>query len=118
MVSISLFNPGNAILRTKHYRSVNIFFRVLIKLNYLNIAGIIITEHLGAELDAAHAPRTCTNINIRFFHYAYFFELIINQGGVAREDFFSFRINLVNYLVDLVLLPALFALHANFSANP
>lgn len=112
------FNPGNAVLGTEHYRIINIFFRVLITLNYFNIAGVIVPEHLREALYAAHAEGACTNINIRLFHFASFFELIINYGGITRENFFCRRIKLVSNFVDLILLPALLALQADFSAHP
>jgi len=114
----SSLNPDNAVLGTEHYRIINLFFRVLIKLHNFNISGIIVTEHLRTGLNTAHAERTGTNINIRFFHFTYFLKLIINYDGIPLEDFFSFRIKLVRNLVDLELLTALLTLHADFSACP
>ena len=45
-------------------------------------------------------------------------QLIINYGAILFENVFCFTIKLVRDLVDLILLPAFLALHANFSANP
>lgn len=88
------------------------------KLDYFNIAGIIVTEHSGTTLNAAHAERTWTYINIRSLHFIYFLELIINYSGITLQDLFGLRIKLVSNLVDMVLVPAIPALQADFSAHP
>lgn len=118
MIFALFFTPNNAVLRTEHYRLIYLFFRVLIKLGYFNIARIIVTEYLWTALYAAHTERTRTNINIRFFHFTNFLKLIIYYGGIALENFFCFRVKQVRNLVDLILLPASLALHSNFSAHP
>jgi hypothetical protein len=61
-----------------------------IQKDYFNIAGIVVTEHLRAALDASHAEGACANINIRFFHnFASFLEKISGYGGITCGILFA-----------------------------
>jgi len=87
------------------------------ELNYLNIARVIVLEHLRAEFNTAHAQRAGTNINIWFPHVVNFQESIINYGCKSFKNLYCFWIKLVGNLMDLILLFAVSALHANLSAH-
>jgi hypothetical protein len=112
------FSPGDAVFRTEFYCLINIILRVLLKLYYLNIASVIVTEHRRAEFNTAKAQRADANINIRFPHGDNSQKLIINYGGISFECLFGLRIKLVGNIVYLLLLLAFPALHADLSALP
>ena len=117
-ISFRLFlNPGNAVFRTEHDGIINVFLRIRIKLYHFNIARVIKTEHLRADLNTAQTQGTGANIYIWFFHLI-FQKSIINYCSIPFEDLFGFRIKLVCDLMNLIFTAALFALHTDLSAHP
>ena len=53
---------------------------ILLKLDYFDVAGIIIPENLGADLNTAHAESTVANIYIRLFHDRGTFIIVWDQS--------------------------------------